>query len=90
MVDFNGWSMPINYGSQIAEHESVRNNCGIFDVSHMTILDFEGAQARDLIRYIISNDIDSLKNECDGLYSAMMNESGGVIDDLIAYKMPFG
>ena len=90
MVDFHGWSMPINYGSQIAEHESVRNGCGIFDVSHMTILDFEGTQARDFIRYMISNDIDSLKEDCDGLYSAMMNESGGVIDDLIAYKMPFG
>lgn len=90
MVDFHGWSMPINYGSQIAEHQSVRNNCGIFDVSHMTILDFEGNQARDFIRYMISNDVDKLKEDCDGLYSAMLNESGGVIDDLIAYKMPFG
>jgi aminomethyltransferase len=90
MVDFQGWSMPINYGSQIAEHESVRNGCGIFDVSHMTILDFEGTQARDFIRYILSNDIDSLKEDGDGLYSAMMNELGGVIDDLIAYKMSFG
>jgi aminomethyltransferase len=90
MVDFHGWAMPINYGSQIAEHQSVRDNCGIFDVSHMTILDFKGEQARDFIRYIISNDVDNLKEDCDGLYSAMLNESGGVIDDLIAYKMPFG
>ena len=90
MVNFHGWAMPINYGSQIAEHQSVRDNCGIFDVSHMTILDFKGAQAREFIRYMISNDVDSLKEDCDGLYSAMLNESGGVIDDLIVYKFSFG
>lgn len=90
MVDFHGWSMPINYGSQIAEHEHVRNSCGIFDVSHMTILDFEGLQAKDFARYILANDVDNLEEDYDGLYSAMMNQSGGIIDDLIAYKMPFG
>jgi len=90
MVDFHGWSMPINYGSQIAEHESVRSGCGIFDVSHMTILDFEGDEVKPFLKKILANDIEKLKNECDGLYSAMLNESGGVIDDLIAYKMPFG
>ena len=90
MVDFHGWSMPINYGSQIAEHESVRSGCGIFDVSHMTILDFVGDEVKPFLKKILANDIEKLKNECDGLYSAMLNESGGVIDDLIAYKMPFG
>lgn len=90
MVDFNGWSMPINYGSQIAEHEYVRTGCGIFDVSHMTIIDFEGNEARNFLKILLANDVDKLINDCDGLYSAMLNESGGVIDDLIAYKMPFG
>ena len=60
MVDFHGWSMPINYGSQIAEHEEVRSSCGIFDVSHMTIIDFRGSEARNLVRKLISNDVDSL------------------------------
>ena len=90
MVDFHGWSMPIHYGSQIVEHEHVRKSCGIFDVSHMTILDFEGLQVKDFIRYLLTNDVDNLKEDYDGLYSAMMNQSGGIVDDLIAYKMPFG
>jgi aminomethyltransferase len=90
IVDFHGWDMPINYGSQISEHEAVRNNCGIFDVSHMTILDFEGLEVKKFLRYLLANDINKLKENCDGLYSAMLNDSGGVIDDLIAYKMPFG
>ncbi len=90
MVDFHGWSMPINYGSQIAEHEEVRSGCGIFDVSHMTIIDFRGPGARNFIRKLISNDVDTLKENCDGMYSAMLNENAGVIDDLIAYRMEFG
>ena len=90
MVDFHGWSMPVHYGSQIAEHEHVRKSCGIFDVSHMTILDFEGLQVKDFVRHLLANDVDNLKEDYDGLYSAMMNQSGGIVDDLIAYKMPFG
>jgi len=90
MVDFHGWSMPINYGSQILEHEEVRKGCGIFDVSHMTILDFKGPDVKHFIRTLIANDVDKLKEDCEGLYSAMLNEGAGVIDDLIAYKMEFG
>ena len=60
MVDFHGWNMPINYGSQLSEHEQVRNSCGIFDVSHMTILDFEGKDAKDLLRKLLANDISFL------------------------------
>ena len=90
MVDFHGWSMPINYGSQINEHKSVRENCGIFDVSHMTILDFKGDDAETFVRKLISNDIKKLTEPYAGLYSAMVNEQGGVIDDLIAYKMENG
>ncbi len=90
MVDFHGWSMPINYGSQISEHEEVRNNCGIFDVSHMAVVDFRGPDARNFVRRLISNDVDSLKEDYDSLYSAMLNTNAGVIDDLIAYRMEFG
>ena len=90
MVDFHGWSMPINYGSQLAEHEEVRSSCGIFDVSHMTVIDVRGSEARNLVRKLISNDVDALKEDYDGMYSAMLNENAGVIDDLIAYKMEFG
>ena len=90
MVDFHGWSMPINYGSQINEHNSVRENCGMFDVSHMTILDFKGKEVNQFIRKLIANDINKLSEDYEGLYSAMLNDNGFVIDDLIAYKMDFG
>ena len=90
MVDFHGWSMPIHYGSQISEHNTVRQNCGIFDVSHMTILDFHGPDVERFVRKLISNDVRKLSEIYDGLYSAMVNDKGGVIDDLIAYKMEFG
>ena len=82
--------MPINYGSQIAEHEEVRKSCGIFDVSHMAIIDFKGTDARNFIRKLIANDVDSLIEDYDGMYSSMLNEKAGIIDDLIAYKMEFG
>ena len=90
MVDFHGWSMPINYGSQINEHNFVREGCGIFDVSHMTILDFKGAESETFVRKLIANDVNKLKEDFEGLYSAMLNEKGGVIDDLIAYKLGSG
>ena len=90
MVDFHGWSMPINYGSQINEHNCVRENCGIFDVSHMTILDFEGEDVEQFVRTLIANDVKKLSETYEGLYSAMLNDNGGVIDDLIAYKLENG
>lgn len=85
MVDFFGWEMPINYGSQIEEHHSVRRDAGMFDVSHMTIVDVKGAQAKAYLRYLLANDVDKLTTKGKALYSGMINEAGGVVDDLIVY-----
>jgi aminomethyltransferase len=85
MVDFHGWEMPINYGSQIEEHHAVRKDAGMFDVSHMTIVDVIGAQAKDYLRYLLANDVEKLQDKGKALYSGMLNETGGVIDDLIVY-----
>jgi len=86
LADFAGWEMPLYYGSQIEEHNCVRTDAGMFDVSHMNIVDIKGSGARDYLRYLITNDVDRLKNIGDALYSCMLNENGGVIDDLIVYK----
>jgi aminomethyltransferase len=85
MVDFAGWEMPINYGSQIEEHHQVRQDAGMFDVSHMVILDLEGPQARDFLRKLLANDVARLKDAGKALYSCMLTPEGGVIDDLIVY-----
>jgi aminomethyltransferase len=85
MVDFFGWDMPINYGSQIEEHNAVRNDAGMFDVSHMTIVDVQGSQAQDYLRHLLANDVAKLTVKGKALYSGMLNETGGVIDDLIVY-----
>ncbi len=85
MVDFHGWQMPIHYGSQIEEHHAVRQDAGMFDVSHMTIVDVQGAQAQDYLRYLLANDVIKLKVEGKALYSGMLNHEGGVVDDLIVY-----
>ena len=61
MVDFGGWDMPINYGSQIEEHHAVRRDAGMFDVSHMTVVDLRGARVRDYLRHLLANNIDKLK-----------------------------
>ena len=90
MVDFAGWEMPINYGSQIEEHNQVRNHAGMFDVSHMTVVDISGADAEAYLRYLLANDVAKLDTMGRALYSAMLNEQGGVIDDLIVYRMSFG
>lgn len=90
MVDFAGWDMPINYGSQIEEHKQVREHAGIFDVSHMTVVDVSGADAEAYLRYLLANDIAKLDAPGRALYSAMLNPDGGVIDDLIVYRMSFG
>jgi aminomethyltransferase len=86
MVDFHGWNMPLNYGSQLAEHHTVRNGSGMFDVSHMTIVDVLGAGGRQFLRKLLTNDIDSLTHAGRALYSCMCNELGGIIDDLIVYQ----
>ncbi len=85
MVDFGGWDMPINYGSQIKEHNIVRSDAGMFDVSHMTVVDLTGDKVRDFLRYLLANNVDRLKDKGKALYSCMLNEKGGVIDDLIVY-----
>jgi aminomethyltransferase len=85
MVDFHGWEMPINYGSQIEEHHAVRQDAGMFDVSHMTIVDVEGADAKAFLRKLVINDVDKLNVAGKALYTGMCNEEGGVIDDLIIY-----
>jgi len=85
MVDFYGWQMPIHYGSQIEEHHAVRQDAGMFDVSHMTIVDVQGPQAQDYLRYLLANDVIKLKVPGKALYSGMLNHEGGVVDDLIVY-----
>ena len=85
MVDFGGWDMPVHYGSQVDEHHAVRGGAGMFDVSHMTVVDIRGGQARDFLRYLFANDVDRVR-EGRALYTAMLNERGGVLDDLIVYK----
>jgi aminomethyltransferase len=86
IVDFAGWEMPIHYGSQIEEHHQVRNDAGMFDVSHMVVLDIKGPEAKAFLRRLLANDVARLiRNQA--LYSCMLNEQGGVIDDLIVYYM---
>ena len=89
MVDFSGWSLPIHYGSQIKEHHAVRNTAGLFDVSHMTILDCSGDLVGDYLRRVLANDV-SVLGLNEALYSILLNERGGVIDDLIVYRLQDG
>ncbi len=85
MVDFAGWEMPINYGSQVKEHKQVREDAGIFDVSHMVVLDLTGDNTKAFLQKLLANDVAKLKDKGKALYSAMLKENGGVIDDLIVY-----
>ena len=87
MVDFGGWDMPVNYGSQIDEHHQVRNDVGMFDVCHMRVVDVKGANVRNFLRYLLANNVDKLVLPGKALYSSMLLENGGVIDDLIVYFM---
>lgn len=87
IVDFGGWDMPLNYGSQIDEHTAVREASGMFDVSHMTIVEIKGSDAKPYLQYVLANDVAKLTESGKALYTAMLNESGGVIDDLIAYYL---
>ena len=80
LVDFAGWDMPIHYGSQIEEHHAVREDAGMFDVSHMTVVDLRGEQTRAFLRYLLANNIDKLQQPGKALYSCLLNEQGGVID----------
>jgi aminomethyltransferase len=85
MVDFGGWDMPLHYGSQIEEHHAVRRDAGMFDVSHMTVVDLRGEHTRAFLAELLANDIGKLTASGAALYGCMLNERGGVIDDLITY-----
>ena len=87
MVDFGGWDMPIHYGSQLDEHHLVRRAVGMFDVSHMTVVDLRGKRVRDFLRHLLANSVDKLTVPGKALYSCLLNEQGGVIDDLITYYL---
>ncbi len=87
MIDFHNFYLPINYGSQLKEHEIVRTDAGMFDVSHMLITDITGKNAQDFLSYLLSNNIHKLQNH-QAMYSAFLNNDAGIIDDLIVYKMP--
>jgi len=85
IVDFGGWDMPVQYSSQIAEHHAVRRAAGVFDVSHMCAVDLKGARVRPFLQHLLANDVAKLKLPGKALYSCMLNEAGGVLDDLIVY-----
>ncbi|MBL4711735.1 MAG: glycine cleavage system aminomethyltransferase GcvT [Gammaproteobacteria bacterium] len=87
IVDFAGWQMPVNYGSQMDEHHQVRKDAGMFDVSHMVIVDLGQGDIRAFLQYLLANDVAKLQLAGKALYSCMLNEKGGVIDDLIVYYM---
>ncbi|WP_347555417.1 glycine cleavage system aminomethyltransferase GcvT [Robbsia sp. KACC 23696] len=85
MVDFGGWDMPVNYGSQIEEHRAVRTSAGMFDVSHMRVVDLTGEAVRPFLQRALANDVAKLQTPGRALYSCMLNGDGGVVDDLIVY-----
>lgn len=87
MVDFGGWDMPLHYGSQLDEHHQVRNDAGMFDVSHMRVVDLKGTGVRDFLRYLLANNVDKLQSPGKALYSCLLRQDGGIIDDLIVYFM---
>jgi aminomethyltransferase len=85
MVDFGGWDMPVQYSSQIGEHHAVRRAAGVFDVSHMCVVDLKGPRVRAFLQHLVANDVGRLRTAGKALYTCMLNEQGGVIDDLIVY-----
>lgn len=87
ITDFNGWDMPLHYGSQIREHHAVRKNCGVFDVSHMGVVDVEGTGARDFLQHLLANDVGRLTRPGMAQYSLMLNHWGGIVDDLIVSRV---
>jgi len=85
MVNFSHWEMPISYTSLIEEHHAVRNTAGIFDVSHMSVFDFSGGDQVAFFEKIFANDIKKICNDDKAIYGALLNEEGGILDDLIIY-----
>jgi aminomethyltransferase len=89
LVPFAGWEMPVQYDGVIAEHKAVRTDCGVFDVSHMGELEVEGPRAGELLQGLLSNDLDRI-DPGEAQYTLLTNERGGIVDDLIVYKLdPF-
>src|SRR5512142_2009309 len=86
MVPFAGWEMPVQYQGVIQEHRAVRTDAGVFDVSHMGELEVEGPTARDLLQSTLSNDIDKLEPG-HAQYTLLTNDEGGIVDDLIVYRL---
>jgi glycine cleavage system T protein (aminomethyltransferase) len=89
MVPFAGWEMPVQYEGVIPEHRAVREDCGVFDVSHMGEIEVEGPHASDLLQSLLSNDVDKLEIG-DAQYTLLTNEQGGIVDDLIVYRLEGG
>src|SRR3712207_4126436 len=86
MVPFVGWEMPVQYAGVIPEHRAVRTDAGVFDVSHMGEIEVEGPRAHELLQSLLSNDLDRV--EIGGAqYTLLTNERGGIVDDLIAYRL---
>jgi aminomethyltransferase len=86
MVPFAGWEMPVQYEGVIQEHRAVRTDAGVFDVSHMGELEVEGPRAHELLQALLSNDLDRI-GPGQAQYTLLTNEQGGIIDDLIAYRL---
>ncbi len=87
MVDFGGWEMPLHYGSQISEHHEVRTRAGMFDISHMLAVDIAGPRAEPFLQHMLANNVGRLRNRGKALYSCMLNEAGGILDDVVAYRL---
>jgi aminomethyltransferase len=90
LIDFGGWEMPLHYGSQIDEHHQVRRDAGMFDVSHMLAIDIAGGRAAEFLRHLLANDVAKLSDPGAVLYSCMLDDDGGVLDDLIVYLRGIG
>ena len=87
LVDFGGWDMPVQYTSQLAEHHAVRRAAGVFDVSHMCVVDLHGAGVRTFLGKLLANDVGKLRKPGKALYGCLLNDAGGVLDDLIVYYL---
>ena len=90
MVEFAGWELPIRYGSLVEEHRAVRTAAGLFDVSHMTVVDIQGGGARAGLRHLLANDVDKIRERGQAIYGCMLDDDGGIIDDLITYRLQDG
>jgi aminomethyltransferase len=87
IVDFGGWDMPVHYGSQIGEHHAVRRNAGVFDVSHMCVIDLAGDRVRPFLERLVANDVGKLRASGKALYTCLLDDSAGILDDLIVYYL---